>query len=119
MGVEVRHIFAQHDVEVARSADRSLAGDAYLPTGEGLRLVLNASTRSLTMTLAAAPHAANEVPVPGHVCLLIAPSATIRSGQQMLHAHLIGALMRSTPPMASAVTTYVHRVGDTPSNVPE
>jgi hypothetical protein len=62
--------------DAAATLIRSLVGDADLPTGEGLRLVLNAGTRSLTMTLAAAPHADNEVPVPGDVRVLIAPSAT-------------------------------------------
>jgi hypothetical protein len=76
--------------DAAATLIRSLVGDADRPTGEGLRLVLNAGTRSLMTTLAAAPHAADEVPVPADVCVLIAPSATTRLGQQMLHAHLTG-----------------------------
>jgi hypothetical protein len=43
---------------------RSLVGDADLPTGEGLRRVLNAGTTSLMTSVAAAPHAADDVHIP-------------------------------------------------------
>ena len=41
-----------------------------------------------SLMLAAAPHAADHIP--GDVCVFVAPSATTRLGQQMLHAHLTG-----------------------------
>jgi hypothetical protein len=69
---------------------RSLIGDADLPTGEGLRRVLNAGTTSLMTSLAAAPHAAAHASVPGDVCVLRTHGATTREGQQMLYAHLTG-----------------------------
>jgi Fe-S cluster assembly iron-binding protein IscA len=69
---------------------RSLVDDAELPDGSGLRLVLNAGTRSLMMSLAARPHAADEVHVHGDVCVFVASSAATRLDQQTLHAQLTG-----------------------------
>ena len=76
--------------DAAATLIRSLVGDADLPTGEGQGLVLNVGTTSLMTSVAAAPHAADDVPVPGDVRVFMTPSATTRLGRQMLYAHLTG-----------------------------
>jgi hypothetical protein len=67
--------------DAAATLIRSLIGEADLPTGEGLGRVLNAGTPSLMTSVAAAPHAADDVPLPGDVCVLMTPGATSREGR--------------------------------------
>ena len=69
---------------------RSRVDGAKLPDGSGLRLVLNVGTQSLLMSLAARPHAADEVHVHGDVCVFAASGAATRLDQQTLHAQVTG-----------------------------
>ena len=60
------------------------------PTGEGLWLVLNAGTRSLMTSSAAAPLGADELPSPARSACSSHPAPPPPLGWRMLHAHLTG-----------------------------